>query len=100
VAANLSLQPVVIAVGSQGYEYGEGIRSFTETYGVLETITTIEPQENACSKAKITRRVKERPGASPMLFARFLMDFGALVPLEGISANLPPYTRKKPSAYR
>jgi hypothetical protein len=80
---------------SQGYEYGEaGIRSFTETYGVLETITTIEPQENACSKAKITRRVKERPGASPLLFARFLMDLGAFVSLEDISANLPPYTEE------
>ena len=80
---------------SQGYEYGDaGIRSFTETYGVLETITTIEPQENACSKAKITRRVKERPGASPLLFARFLMDLGAFVSLEDISANLPPYTEE------
>ena len=80
---------------SQGYEYGDaGIRSFTETYGVLETITTIEPQENACSKAKITRRVKERPGASPLLFARFLMDIGAFVSLEDISANLPPYTEE------
>ncbi len=80
---------------SQGYEYGDaGIRSFTETYGVLETITTIEPQENACSKAKVTRRVKERPGASPLLFARFLMDLGAFVSLEDISANLPPYTEE------
>jgi len=84
-----------IRMVSQGYEYGDaGIRSFTETYGVLETITTIEPQENACSKAKITRRVKERPGASPLLFARFLMDLGAFVSLEDISANLPPYTEE------
>jgi len=80
---------------SQGYEYGEaGVRSFTETYGVLETITTIEPQENACSKAKVTKRVKERPGASPLLFGRFLMDIGAFVSLEDISANLPPYTEE------
>ena len=80
---------------AQGYEYGDaGIRSFTETYGVLETITTIEPEENACSKAKVTRRVKERPGASPLLFARFLMDIGAFVSLEDISANLPPYTEE------
>ena len=80
---------------SQGYEYGDaGIRSFTETYGVLETITTIEPQENACSKAKVTKRVKERPGASPLLFGRFLMDIGAFVSLEDISANLPPYTEE------
>jgi hypothetical protein len=80
---------------SQGYEYGEsGIRSFTETYGVLETITTIEPQENVCLKAKVTRRVKERPGASPLLFARFLIDIGAFVSLEDISANLPPYSEE------
>jgi hypothetical protein len=80
---------------AEGYEYGEaGIRSFTETYGVLETITTIEPQENACSKAKVTKRVKERPGASPLLFGRFLMDIGAFVSLEDISANLPPYTEE------
>ncbi len=80
---------------SQGYEYGEaGVRSFTETYGVLETITTVETQENACSKAKVTKRVKERPGASPLLFGRFLMDIGAFVSLEDISANLPPYTEE------
>ena len=34
---------------------------------------------------------KERPGASPLLFARFLMDIGTFVSLEDISANLPPY---------
>jgi hypothetical protein len=80
---------------AEGYEYGEaGVRSFTQTYGVLETITTIEPQENACSKAKTTRRVKERPGASPLLFAKFLMDIGAFVSLEDISSNLPPYTEE------
>jgi len=80
---------------SQGYEYGDaGFRSFTETYGVLETITTIEPQENACSKAMVTKRVKERPGASPLLFGRFLMDIGAFVSLEDISANLPPYAEE------
>jgi len=80
---------------SQGYEYGEaGIRSFTETYGVLETITTIEPQENACSKAKVTKRVKERPGASPLLSAVFLHGYWGVRSLEDISANLPPYTRK------
>jgi len=80
---------------AQGHEYGDaGIRSFTETYGVLETITTIDPQENACSKAKVTKRVKERPGASPLLFGRFLMDIGAFVSLEDISANLPPYTEE------
>jgi hypothetical protein len=33
-------------------------------------------------------------GASPLLFGRFLMDIGAFVSLEDISANLPPYTEE------
>jgi hypothetical protein len=50
----------------RGYEHHEGVRPFMETYGLLETITTIEPAENACSEAKVTRRVRRRPGASPL----------------------------------
>ena len=38
---------------SQGYEYGEaGIRSFTETYGVLETITTSNPRRTPAPKRR------------------------------------------------
>jgi SNF2 family DNA or RNA helicase len=78
---------------AHGYEYGDaGLRSFSQTYGVLETITTIEAEENACSKARITRQVKQKPGASPLLFGRFLMDLAAFVSLEDISDQLPPYT--------
>jgi hypothetical protein len=51
-----------------GFDHDEGVRPFMETYGLLETITTIEPAENACSEAKVTRRVRRRPGASPQLF--------------------------------
>ena len=36
---------------AHGYEWGEpGLRSFAETYGVLERVTTIEPADNSCSK--------------------------------------------------
>src|SRR5207253_2042468 len=61
----------------EGFEYGEaGIRAFTESYGLLEEITVIEPADNACSEARITKRVRHRPGASPLLFGRFLMSLG------------------------
>ena len=44
---NILYRIVANRMVSQGYEYGEaGVRSSTETYGVLETITTIEPQGN------------------------------------------------------
>lgn len=77
----------------EGFAHGDaGVRAFSETYGVLEKVTTISPADNACSdKAKVTTRVRRRPGASPLLFGRFLMELGAFVSLEDISDALPPY---------
>src|SRR6266496_1304091 len=75
-----------------GYEWGPtGRSSFTQDYGVLETITKIEPANNRCSKAKTTSMVRRKPGASPLLFGEFLMQLCAFVFLEDISGELPPY---------
>jgi len=51
----------------------------------------VAPEENACSKAKVTKQVKRKPGASPLLFGKFLMELGAFVSLEDISSELPQY---------
>jgi hypothetical protein len=76
----------------RGYEWGTaGRNSFTQDYGVLETITKIDPNENRCSKAKSTSMVRRRPGASPLLFGEYLMQLCAFVFLEDISGELPPY---------
>lgn len=46
----------------RGYEFGSaGPSAFAQDYGVLETITKIEPAENACSKAKATTMVRRKP---------------------------------------
>jgi superfamily II DNA or RNA helicase len=75
-----------------GYEWGTtGRSSFIQDYGVLETITKVEPTNNACSKAKSTSTVRRKPGASPLLFGEFLMQLCAFVFLEDISGELPPY---------
>jgi hypothetical protein len=75
-----------------GYEWGAtGRSSFTQEYGVLETITKIEPVDNRCSKAKATSTIRRKPGASPLLFGDFLMQSCAFVFLEDISGELPPY---------
>ena len=75
-----------------GYEWGTtGRSSFIQDYGVLETITKVEPANNACSKAKTTSTVRRKPGASPLLFGEFLMQLCAFVFLEDISGELPPY---------
>jgi superfamily II DNA or RNA helicase len=75
-----------------GYEWGTtGRSSFTQDYGVLETITKVEPSDNRCSKSKATSTVRRKPGASPLLFGEFLMQLCAFVFLEDISGELPPY---------
>ena len=64
---------------------------FIQDYGVLETITKVEPANNACSKAKSTSTVRRKPEASPLLFGEFLMQLCAFVFLEDISGELPSY---------
>jgi SNF2 family DNA or RNA helicase len=77
---------------ARGFEYDEGgMRAFGETYGLLEKITVIEPADNACSEGRTTKRVRRRPGASPLLFGHYLMDLAAFLSLEDISNALPPY---------
>lgn len=77
---------------ARGFEHDEGgMRAFGESYGLLEKITVIEPADNACSEGRITKRVRRRPGASPLLFGHYLMDLSAFLSLEDISKELPPY---------
>lgn len=74
------------------YEWGTTGRSaFMQDFGVLETITKVEPENNRCSKAKTKSMVRRKPGASPLLFGEFLMQLCAFVFLEDISGELPPY---------
>ena len=80
---------------AEGFDPGEaGVRQFAEAYGVLEKVTTIEPAQNACSKAKVATSIKRRPGASPLLFGKYLMNLAAFVSLEDISDALPAYTEE------
>ena len=78
---------------ADGYEWGpSGRERFTRDFGVIETIERITPEDNACSKkSRKTITVKRKPGASPLLFGKYLMDHCAFVGLEDISANLPSY---------
>jgi len=42
-------------------------------------------------EVSVTKQVKRKPGASPLLFGKFLMELGAFVSLEDISGELPAY---------
>jgi len=76
----------------KGFVWGAtGCGAFVSEYGVLETIETIETRENECSDAKVSKVVKHKPGASPLLFGEFLMGLCAFVFLEDIADKLPSY---------
>jgi len=81
------------AMASEGFAYGgQGRRDFQEQYGVLETIEKVRKEDNACSRStKKTIQVVRKPGASPLLFGKFLMNTTAFLSLEDIADNLPRY---------
>jgi hypothetical protein len=67
-------------------------REFQEQFGVLETVEKISDEDNACTRAsKKTVQVLKKPGASPLLFGKFLMSSTAFLTLEDIADNLPDY---------
>jgi SNF2 family DNA or RNA helicase len=82
------------AIVRDGFVYrGEGRRDFQQQYGVLETIEKVREEDNACSRAsKKTVQVVKRPGASPVMFGKFLMPTTVFLGLGDIAKNLPSYT--------
>jgi hypothetical protein len=76
-----------------GYAWGlAGRERFTRDFGVIETIERITVEDNACSrKTKKTVTIKRKPGASPLLFGKYLMEQCAFIGLEDISDGLPSY---------
>src|ERR1035438_6559066 len=74
-----------------GFTWGSaGKERFTHEFGVIETIERTKIEDNACSKKKKTEvTIRRKPGASPLLFGKYLMDTCAFVSLEDISDALP-----------
>ena len=69
-----------------------GKERFTQQFGVIETIERTKIEDNACSKKNKTEvTIRRKPGASPLLFGKYLMDTCAFVSLEDISDALPAY---------
>jgi hypothetical protein len=78
---------------SEGFEAGsQGRGDFQSVYGVLESVERIPDVDNACTRAaRSTVRLGRKPGASPLLFGKFLMGSTAFVTLEDIAGQLPSY---------
>ena len=78
---------------AEGFAAGTtGRRDFATRYGVMESIEKIPDQDNACTRtAKSDVRLVRKPGASPLVFGKFLMASTAFVTLDDIADYLPSY---------
>jgi hypothetical protein len=78
---------------AEGFAAGTtGRRDFATRYGVMESIEKIPDQDSACTRtAKSDVRLVRKPGASPLVFGKFLMASTAFVTLDDIADYLPSY---------
>jgi len=82
------------AMKEEDLGYGS-VSGWMARYGVLERVTKSYPQDNRYSKGKKGHTVlKRKPGVSPMVFSRHLLNKTAFVSLGDIAADLPPITEQ------
>ncbi len=70
--------------------------SFAERYGVIERIEKEDLRDNTASIGRntVTRRVKERPGVSPLVFTDLLLERCVFLKLDDVARNLPPFNEQ------
>ena len=84
------LKPRLMA--ADGFKYNDA-RKFCQRYGVIESIyETTEAKYNAASK-NCTQKVRERfrPGISPIVYSKFLMENTVFLSLYDMAKELPDY---------
>jgi SNF2 family DNA or RNA helicase len=74
----------------EGLDYGH-VTGWMSKYGILERVTRTYPQDNVYSKGKKGKTVlKRKPGVSPLVFSRHLLDKSVFISLGDIASDLPP----------
>lgn len=74
---------------NEGLDYNQ-VTGWMAKYGVLERVTKTYPQDNVYSKGRKGKTIlKRKPGISPLVFSRHLMDKTVFLGLEDISSDLP-----------
>jgi SNF2 family DNA or RNA helicase len=74
-----------------GFGYHD-VNKWLETYGVLETVKKLEDDENYYGRGKKKGEMKrKRPGVSPAVIGKYLLDKAFFVRLSDVIEGLPPY---------
>ena len=70
--------------------------SFAERYGIIERIEKEDIRDNTASigRNSVSRRVKERPGVSPLVFTDLLLERCVFLKLDDVANNLPPFNEQ------
>ncbi|MBN2331039.1 MAG: DEAD/DEAH box helicase [Candidatus Aenigmarchaeota archaeon] len=77
-----------------GLDYGH-VTGWMAKYGVLERVTRTYPQDNVCSKGRKGRTIlKRKPGVSPLVFSRHLLDKSVFLSLGDMASDLPPISEQ------
>ena len=76
---------------SDGFEY-KSCTEWLATYGTLETIKELEDEDNYYGRGKKKADMKrKRPGVSPLVIGKYLLDKAVFIRLADVIEGLPPY---------
>ena len=76
---------------ADGFEYS-GSAKWLETYGTLETIRKLEDSDNYYGRGKKNGyMVRKRPGVSPLVIGKYLLDKSCFIRLADVIDGLPSY---------
>jgi len=82
------------AMKEEGLDYSQ-LGKWMAKYGVLERVTKTYPRDNVFSKGKKGyTTLKRKPGVSPMVFTRHLLNKTVFLNLEDIAPELPPLSEE------
>jgi len=78
---------------ARGYTHNSSIK-FTKEYGIVEEVITMSVKNDrtaSIGKIQHTKKIKEKPGISPLLLPEFLLENTVYVWVSDISDALPSY---------
>ena len=75
----------------EGFDFSNST-IFSKAYGVEETCTPYRQRDGERTSKAGPPRTQFRPGISPLVFSRFLMETTAFITLDDIAEGLPNYT--------
>lgn len=76
---------------ADGFGYGN-TTEWLQTYGTLERVKKLEDEDNYYGRGKKKGEMKrKRPGVSPLVIGKYLLDKAVFIRLADVIEGLPPY---------